>query len=122
MSGETIGSDFTRLGQYGALLCPMPDCGEQLYINHESSTSLYTETLVEYLQPQHADVSRWKVECLAGHVLLVPLSQHDETATFTVDCEICNDPNELGGEVPHHNDVERLQTVLRLLSERAVQP
>lgn len=119
-NSETVGNDVAPLGEYGELLCPMPDCREALYLVHEASVPLSSDSTAETVQPQFAVTTSWRVECCAGHVLLLPPRQHDESAEFTSDCDVCNDPNELGGEVPHHNDTQRLRAVLATIGQMKV--
>lgn len=53
--------------------CPL-DCGEELIVTWWSALSLTPEdvALDHHHDPAEAHSTSWKVECLAGHVLLLP--------------------------------------------------
>lgn len=57
--------------------CPMPGCTEAIYLEYETSSQFtpgdLTDPLPEFpIGPVEASCQRWKVACLAGHVILVP--------------------------------------------------
>lgn len=58
------------------LTCPMPGCEEPLFVTWKLAADLYDaadEPLVDNLPtPDGAQAGGWKVECLDGHVVLVP--------------------------------------------------
>lgn len=60
----------------GYLTCPMPECTEDLFLAWSLSIGIYDaadEPLVDNVPtPDGAHTGEWKVECLAGHVVLVP--------------------------------------------------
>lgn len=54
------------------LTCPMPGCTADLYLTWTVATDLYQSHLGQPpLGPGDAE-GTWKVECLDGHVILVP--------------------------------------------------
>ena len=59
---------------YDPLTCPMPECVEDLYARFENTQALYRGTLDDRqpLKAGDGDVSSWTVECVSGHVILVP--------------------------------------------------
>jgi hypothetical protein len=107
------------------LTCPMPDCGQDLFLDWSLSIGLTADAdapLVDNVPtPDSPHTSDWKIECLAGHVILVP-------GNAGCDCD------DQGGEnCPHvderdwsdesrtfrRHDAERLTTVIATL--KAVQ-
>jgi hypothetical protein len=58
------------------LTCPMPDCGQDLFLDWSLSIGLTADAdapLVDNVPtPDSPHTSDWKIECLAGHVILVP--------------------------------------------------
>ena len=66
--------------------CPMPECTEDLYITYSGSYGILPDdpAKAEQINPEDAHAQEWKVECAAGHVLLVPgpsgcdCNDHDE--------------------------------------------
>ena len=59
---------------YQALTCPMPECGEQLYVRFDHTVPVMLGHLDDRdpIGAEDGDVGSWKVECIAGHVVLVP--------------------------------------------------
>jgi hypothetical protein len=92
--------------------CPMPDCTEDLYLIRTECIPINEDTVAADMVSRNAVTDGWKVECCAGHVLLLPPSSgcSEESASFTESCEFCFESEET------HNDVERLRTVLRALA------
>lgn len=69
---------------WAELNCPLPKCGQGLWLRYESAFGLsgyyYNRAEAPYLTD--IEVSQWKIECLEGHVILVPgeLDIDDEDA------------------------------------------
>jgi hypothetical protein len=99
---------------YESLTCPLPACGQYLYLTFEHSADLYQGTLDdrEPIKPGDGDVSTWKVECVHGHVILVPT---EPGCSCDDDCSCDVDPSE---EVRtfRASDVDRLRLVLDQLA------
>jgi hypothetical protein len=111
---------------YDNLRCPMAGCREPLHLAWEMTyvfslrdvdLSLGAELLPD---PEDAHTASWKVQCLAGHVVLLPDPR--------LGCP-CPDEQQDGPECPHRNatydwseetrvfrepDLDRLRTVLGL--------
>jgi hypothetical protein len=96
---------------YESLVCPMPDCTEDLYLTFEHSVDLYQGTLDDRqpLMPTDGDIGAWKVECIVGHVVLVP--GVPGCICEDGDCTCDRDPSE---EVRtfRASDVDRLRVLL----------
>lgn len=94
---------------YESVKCPMQGCAGDLYLTTSHSFPVYLDTQVGDFDHGNQITSHWQVECVAGHVVLLPISGGcaEESATFTAKCERCDELEaEDGG--PHHNDYERL--------------
>ncbi len=106
-------------GEYGALLCPMPDgnggrCAEPLGYKW----TLYTSAGMTDFDggsvpvPSDAEVGEWQVECVVGHVLLTPAGL---TACEHPDGEGCQGHDEDTSEelrTIRPSDMRRLRSVL----------
>ncbi len=57
-----------------SLACPLGGCGEDLYLTFAATCGLSVGDLAARDVPTSADAltETWKVECVAGHVLLLP--------------------------------------------------
>jgi hypothetical protein len=102
---------------YEPLTCPMPDCDEYLNLAFEHYVDLYQGTLDdrEPLKPTDGDVGTWKVECIHGHVVLVP--GDPGCICEEGDCACDRDPGE---EVRtfRASDVDRLRALLDRMGGR----
>lgn len=56
------------------LRCPLPKCGHEMWLRYDNLIGLsgFYYNRVEAPNVTDLDVSDWKVECLAGHVILTP--------------------------------------------------
>ena len=84
---------MSEFDPYAPVPCPMPECSESLYLSWSASAQLTANNLVEGKEPpriDEADSVAWRVECLRGHVVLLP---------GKTGCP-CDDP---GGEDCPHN-------------------
>lgn len=110
----TVPNSEIKPASYEPLTCPLPGCGQYLYVSFEHYADLHQGTLDdrEPLKPSDGDVSSWKVECVHGHVILVPASPGCDCDD---DCSCDIDPSE---EVRtfRASDVDRLRLVLDQLS------
>lgn len=52
--------------EYGQMTCPVPGCGEPLYLNRLYSIPLIAEQGLDH-EPKHAVSDSWEVECVHGH-------------------------------------------------------
>lgn len=59
---------------YDELTCPMAACGERLMLDFSESLGLTVGLLdeTEHVTSSDSECGTWKVECLSGHVLLLP--------------------------------------------------
>ena len=107
------------------LPCPMPGCDEQLILTWESLLSLYRDDVVEAdavdmsaFAPEKAETGTWRVECLAGHVVLLPDPSGCPCPSVDQEGPTCtHDPDdyEWTDEGPHvfrRNDLNRLTALL----------
>lgn len=62
---------------FGPLTCVLPDCSESLYLSWVLTVALTGGDLTDNRpsRPDDADAGGWRVECLAGHVILLPGSE-----------------------------------------------
>ena len=63
------------LGVYAPLTCPMPGCEEQLAVRWTATYVLTVgDTYEDEKAPavEDAEATTWRVECLDGHVVLLP--------------------------------------------------
>jgi hypothetical protein len=106
---------MTDTNSYSSLTCPLPECSEALYVHFESTQPLYVGTLDdrEPLEAGDGDVSTWSVECINGHVVLVPGDPY---------CTVCED--DCVHDVDHSDetrtfrasDIDRLRALIKQLS------
>ncbi|GAA2516780.1 hypothetical protein [Winogradskya humida] len=97
------------------LACPLPDCGEPMFLRMELGASLYDDDLGPIASTE-ANVSEWSVQCIGGHVLLVPAP-----------VAVCCDGDDCTCDVDHadefrtfrRSDGERLQATLMQLGSAA---
>ncbi|MFV2094852.1 hypothetical protein ACFHW1_05085 [Micromonospora sp. LOL_014] len=62
------------------LTCPLPDCGADLHLRWTLTVGLDaieldaagTDSIGDPMTPTDADTATWRVECEAGHVVLLP--------------------------------------------------
>lgn len=62
------------MDDWDVLRCPFPECGQDLYLRYDNSFGLsgWYYNHVEAPALGDIDCSTWKVECIEGHVILVP--------------------------------------------------
>jgi hypothetical protein len=95
--------DFT------SLTCVMPDCTEELYLTWSMAYPISVGDLTSGtgIHPDNAHTASWQVECVNGHVLLLPgdITEHDCTG----DC-----PGDHSDEFRRFGaaDVPRLQALI----------
>lgn len=106
---------------YGQLLCPMPDCDEELHIRWIAYHSVNLSNLIDgqALAQDDAEGLGWQIECLGDHVILTP-------GRLGCPCLLDQD----GSECPHDaeiydwsedyrtfraHDAERLHALIKLL-------
>lgn len=99
---------------YEPLTCPMPECDQYLNLIFETSASLYLGTLDdgEPLSPADSDLGTWRVECVSGHVILVPT---DPGCICEEDCGCDVDRNE-EMRTFRASDVDQLRTMVNRLN------
>lgn len=104
----------TNPAAYEPLTCPLPGCDQYLYVSFEHYADLYQRTLTdrEPLKPGDGDVSSWKVECVHGHVVLVP---GDPGCACDDDCS-CDVDHSDEARTFRASDVDRLRMVLDQLT------
>jgi hypothetical protein len=100
---------------YTPLKCPMPSCGQDLYVRFDHAASLYVGTLNdrEPVAPSDADVSTWSVECVDGHRVLVPGESGCAFDHAECSCDV-----DMGDESRtfRASDLDRLRVVIDQLS------
>lgn len=105
------------------VLCPMPECDEALYLYWESDRTLAPDDLdsgdLGALRVDGANSQTWKVQCPAGHVLLIPgpsgcLCEDDQGGPNCPHVEADYDWSDDFREFTRH-DRNRLRSVLALL-------
>ena len=83
------------IGSYDTIVCPIVGCGEGLYLRTLLCTPLLVgTTAAELADPASAVTQEWRVECVAGHVLVLPEYTGQDTCIFGAD--------------PEHRDMARL--------------
>jgi hypothetical protein len=65
---------MTTPNDYLDVPCPMPDCGAALYLTWEMARPIFTSDLASPapISPDGAYTGSWRVECVEGHVVLLP--------------------------------------------------
>lgn len=94
--------------------CPMPDCDSDLHLTWTRTRPVFTSDLAmpAPIGPDEAYTGSWQVECVEGHVVLLPAA---------IDCECVGEPP---GDHDHDDelrtfrasDAKRLWAVLEKLS------
>ena len=73
---------------YDAIKCPMKGCDEDLYMEVTSCTPIMVGSTVEDLaDPASAWTQTWKVRCVGGHVVVLPVDTAEDSYTFDADPE-----------------------------------
>lgn len=99
-----------EFSSWQSLNCPLPECGHELSIKYYTYVALGGENFNtgKAPSPSDIDVSDWKVECLRGHVLLVPtdyVDMEDEDPVESDETRIFTD-----------KDMQRLIKVLKIMN------
>lgn len=108
---------------YSHLRCPMPECSAALYLQWTHRRDILKGDLTADFhslpKPDDAYTATWQVECLNGHVILVPgdTADPDCTASCEIVCPHNVDTDELRTFRVH--DLDRLRTVLDALGVKA---
>lgn len=99
---------------YEPAVCPLPRCSEDLHLHYEAGGPVHASDTADELGLILASPTwvSWKVECLAGHVLLLPTDGTDADARVFGRCD-CSDFEDEG---QHHElcgvfDLDRLRSV-----------
>lgn len=96
---------------YEPVTCPMPACAEALYATFVNVVPLYQGNLDnrDALNPSDSTTGSWKVECVDGHVVLLPAE--DVGHECAPDCQVAVDH---GDDVRtfRASDVDRLRQLL----------
>lgn len=105
---------------YEQVKCPMPRCGEDLYIEYAASRPVFMGDTAEELAEVGtggAYSSDWKIGCAAGHVILVPIDTAADSYTFgtTQHCAPPGSPEPCDATWCEHGDMDRLRTILAAL-------
>jgi len=80
---------------HDTVACPIAGCGEGLYLRTLFCTPLLVgTTAAELADLASAITQEWRVECVAGHVLVLPEYTGQDTCIFGAD--------------PEHRDMARL--------------
>lgn len=101
-------------GHYSEARCFLLGCGEPLHMVWNSDRAIYLDDTDETLRnPVNATGVAWKVECEAGHVVLLPAESGDDWYEFAGRCT-CNPdyPDEEAEKRCAHNDMNRLRAVI----------
>jgi hypothetical protein len=102
-------------GPLAVACCVLPDCAQPLHMVITSDIPLHASTTdAELATPVGGDCT-WEVRCEAGHVLLVPVDDGEDSHTFgqcrcDPECRACTRP----GYECAHSDMERLRKVVVL--------
>ncbi len=76
---------------YSDVSCVMPGCDETLYLTWTGSRAIVAHDLIEAVAIDHGDAetSSWKIECVNGHVVLIPaeLDFSDDEGMAHNDCD-----------------------------------
>jgi hypothetical protein len=70
---------------YTSLTCPMPGCGSDLHLTWTHTRPLFAGD-VEPISPAEAYTGSWQVECVEGHVVLLPSEDTDHLCEG--DCKV----------------------------------
>lgn len=100
--------------QWDHLLCPLPDCVGELYLDLHETVPIYRNSTAADMVNGNGVTRGWEVVCTEGHTLLRPLDDHAEDADFTDRCEGCT---EISGD-DYHNDIARLRALLDLAGDK----
>jgi hypothetical protein len=88
-----------RPSPWEPIRCPLPRCGADLYIVHETSTPLNRgDTVTDLTDLRNAVSATWRITCMEGHVLLLPDGAADSPTFGEIDPD----------EPDANTDVERL--------------
>ena len=108
--------DVQEPDDYQPLTCVMPECDADLYLSWKLAAGLNRGELApdaDPFQPADASTGRWRVECINGHVILVPgpagWSGDDDTACAVGECDHDHD-DEL--RTWRRSDVDRLAALI----------
>jgi len=103
---------------YAEARCILPGCGEPLHMTWSGSRSIYLSDTADMLAnmlggPSGAMTATWRVECEAGHVVLLPADTGDDWHEFAGRCT-CNPdyPDAERERLCAHNDMDRLRAVV----------
>ena len=102
---------------FASLVCPLPECTQDLYLNWRVERPLFLGDLATPapVDPGEAWTGDWKVECVHGHVVLVPGPsgcQQDEVCAGDCDCDIDHDEQH---RTFRASDIVRLSALLAQL-------
>lgn len=100
---------------YAEARCPLPACGETLHIAWSGQRAIYLSDTAEMLRdPAGAHTTTWRVECEAGHVVLLPPDDGDDYHHFAGIC-MCNEdyPDQEAERMCEHNDMARLRALVQ---------
>lgn len=103
-----------------SLTCPIPDCAEVLYVTWSHARPLYVGDLYDNktIGTGEAYTGSWQVECVQGHVVLLPGgTEHDCEG----DCRLDVDHDD-ENRTFRASDLTRLDLVMKRLSDRASNP
>lgn len=85
---------------YIAVTCPMPGCGQPLFVNYSCQYGIYAGELADpdspNVHPADGASQSWSVNCTEGHVLLLPREPG---------CD-CDDPDGDGCPPEHQDDYD----------------
>lgn len=109
------------------LTCPMPDCDEALFMVWKHTRALYpgdeaAPSFADLGSVSSAESSTWSIECVMGHVILLPKHAHEDDSdiAFNGECYQCA-PDQGEANVPvRHDDTDRLFQVLSLKASSPV--
>lgn len=97
--------------------CPMPGCGEEVFITWTAVRTLYrSDSATVLASPAVADALTWSVGCAAGHVLLLPIDHgRDGDDTLGGECYDCAPDEGESNRPVYHDDIGRLRNLLTAL-------
>lgn len=98
---------------YAEAMCILPACGQPLHLIWSGSRPVYLSDTADMLRdPASATTTTWRVECEAGHVVLLPADTAGDYYEFAGRCT-CNDdyPDPDNEALCSHNDMDRLRAV-----------
>lgn len=103
-------------GKYDEARCGLADCGELLHIVYKVSQPVYLSFMAGDLAAPATEggwFTTWRVECEAGHVVLLPPDSGAESFVFGKDCH-CDDEDERAADSDcPHGDLIRLRKVIQ---------